>query len=114
MSHIVNDRLEDDFRDRLDAFVEIIAEVHAAYYAKHLTNLTPPTFEIDPKGRKYLKIVVDNGTQKSVHCFVEAGTGNILKAASWKAPAKHARGNIWDDDGGRGSMSDHGFINYLR
>ena len=46
------------------------------------------------RGRKYAKIV--NGG--SVYCFVDRTNGDILKAASWKAPAKHARGNIYDAD----------------
>jgi|APSaa5957512493_1039668.scaffolds.fasta_scaffold13789_1 hypothetical protein len=45
-------------------------------------------------GRKYAKIV--NGS--SVYCFVDRTNGNILKSASWKAPAKGARGNIYADD----------------
>lgn len=38
--------------------------------------------------------IVRNDPHTSVHCFVERATGNILKAAGWKAPAKHSRGNI--------------------
>ena len=48
-------------------------------------------------GRKYAKIVTGNtrgGRGMSVFCFVDRTNGDILKAASWKAPAKHARGNV--------------------
>jgi hypothetical protein len=34
---------------------------------------------------------------RHVHAFVEIETGDLLKAAGWKAPAKGARGNILDD-----------------
>ena len=37
---------------------------------------------------------------QSVHAFVDNFTGDLFKAAGWKAPAKNARGNIvtgWDD-----------------
>lgn len=34
----------------------------------------------------------------SAHCFIDIETGNILKAASWKVPAKGVRGNIFTDD----------------
>ena len=30
-------------------------------------------------------------TAGSVHCFVDKKTGEVYKAASWKAPAKHVR-----------------------
>lgn len=52
-----------------------------------------PTYTIDKGGRKYIRIVDNKG---SAWGFVEAATGNIFKAAGWKAPAKHARGNIAD------------------
>ena len=43
-------------------------------------------------GRKYAKITADNGG--SAWGFVNMETGDLLKAASWSAPARHARGNI--------------------
>ena len=47
-------------------------------------------------GRKYHKIimVVPNGDRpasRSVHAFVDKKTGELYKAASWKAPAKGVR-----------------------
>ena len=48
-------------------------------------------FSIDT-GRKYHKIVqtCSDGSQ-SVHAFVDKKTGELYKAASWKAPAKGVR-----------------------
>lgn len=34
-------------------------------------------------------------TNGSVHCFVDAATGNILKADGWKRPARGIRGSIF-------------------
>lgn len=51
-------------------------------------------------GYKYIKIVSTNTSwcyQRSVYCFLDR-KGNILKAASWKAPAKHVRGTVFDPD----------------
>ena len=45
-------------------------------------------------GRKYAKVLDDHG----VYCFVDRKTGDVLMAASWSAPAKHARGNIYAAD----------------
>ncbi len=62
-------------------------------------------------GRRYVRIVKTlyrDPTNRSVFCFVDTTTGNVLKAAGWKAPAKHARGNIYADDNGAGAVSAYG------
>ena len=51
------------------------------------------------RGSKYVRIVrtyLRASDQRSVHCFVEIATGNLLKSASWKAPAKGTRGSIYN------------------
>ena len=56
------------------------------------------------EGRKYLKIIKKMGSQTCVWGFVVKGDddkkfqkGDILKAASWAAPARNkARGNIFE------------------
>ena len=55
-------------------------------------------------GRKFIKIIRDtsvwgfvakaDGTHKGVPMKI----GDVLKAAGWSAPAKHTRGNIFDDN----------------
>jgi hypothetical protein len=48
-------------------------------------------------GRKYIKII-ETGFQTSVFCFIEKETGFVFKAASWNAPAKTPRGNIYTNN----------------
>jgi hypothetical protein len=48
------------------------------------------------EGRKYLKIIMEvpndnRPPSRSVHAFVDKKTGEVYKAASFKAPAKHVR-----------------------
>lgn len=57
------------------------------------------------EGRKYLKVVEDTGNQRCVWGFIvkeddkKFRAGDILKAASWSAPARNkARGNILEED----------------
>ena len=56
------------------------------------------------KGRRYDKIIVEDVHEESrrnskmVWGFVDKTNGNILKPEGWKKPAKHARGNIYDED----------------
>lgn len=52
------------------------------------------------KGSKYTKIVSADadGGSRSVFGFIENSTGNLWKAATWKAPAKNfPRGHIDGD-----------------
>ena len=46
-------------------------------------------------GSKYIKIVDTKYGSRSVYCFLDY-QGNIYKSASWKAPAKHIRGTVFD------------------
>ena len=52
-------------------------------------------------GRRHAKIIKTG----SVHYFVDLENGDVLKAASWKVPVKHARGNIFDDNNGLEMMN---------
>lgn len=72
----------------------IVAEDRVSY-----PNLAPVNIRV-VLGKKFAKLVSarNPGNDDSVYCFVELSTGNILKAASWRLPAKHARGNIRHGD----------------
>ena len=53
------------------------------------------------KGRRYDKIVSTDTLDKPssrVWAFVDKTNGDILKSEGWKKPAKHARGNIYEED----------------
>lgn len=55
------------------------------------------------RGPRYIRIVRNDVFENqmrpgSVYVFVDTTNGNILKAASFRTPAKHARGNIFDPD----------------
>jgi hypothetical protein len=47
-------------------------------------------------GKKYLKLILVDGSSRSVHCFIDIKTGDVYKPASWRAPAKHIRFNLRD------------------
>ena len=54
------------------------------------------------EGKVYLKVITRSGSSRSVHSFIvkqdgpKFKRGDILKSASWNAPAKNqARGNIF-------------------
>lgn len=76
-------------------------------------DLFKTKIEVEP-GRRYVRIVrSDKGLSRSAHCFVDTKNGDVLKAAGWKAPAKHARGNIFNADNGLDCMGPYGAA-YIR
>lgn len=84
------------FADRIEQFCNRLHAMYNDHYAARGYTFAPPTFTAE-HGRKYVRIVMAD-SQRSVYCFVENGTGTILKAAGWKTPAKGPRGSIWHDN----------------
>ena len=65
-------------------------------------------------GKRYVKLIIKNKYgHESVYGFIDQTNGDILKAASWKAPAKHARGNIYDENTYSSAATTYG-ISYLK
>ncbi len=105
---------QDRFDAALRVFVEGCQNIHTDYMARMYPRLTPDQIT-SRLGKRYAK-VSRSGVDRpdgSVHCFVDMTNGDVLKAASWKTPAKHARGNIFDDKHGLGRMGEYGPA-YLR
>lgn len=118
-------------RSRIETFVKYLDEVLANYWAdRGHTFSRPPTHRADYISGKWCRIVqVENQNDgqkcdRSVAAFVsladnstrELGavkTGDIHMSASWKKPAKHARGSVWSDGFGK-CVGTSGRINYLR
>lgn len=87
----------------LSSFVSALSEqIHSASKAEYPTcelNWGRVTLAPLTSATKFAKIIrtreMDGAVQNDgVYCFIELATGNIFKAAGYKAPAKHSRGNI--------------------
>jgi hypothetical protein len=85
------------FDAALDRFVASAQGVINEHFAQHYPRSTVPVLKLD-HGARYVRVYKDDGTSRSVYVFVDTRNGDILKSASWKTPAKHARGNIFSDD----------------
>lgn len=85
-----------DFKEQLQDFMDALQVMINDYYVSQGYSFEAPTVSIGKGGRKYIRIVRQDMSQRSVHCFIEVATGDILKAASWASPAKYARGNIFN------------------
>ena len=67
------------------------------YHQKQIDKLKQGICDYDftfESGKKYHKIIMNAGTQRSVHAFVDKKTGSVYKAASWRGPAKGERCNL--------------------
>ena len=79
-----------------------VLHARIAEWLDTLTERAPMgySFECDPprRGQKYCRIVMkDRGGARSVHAFYDLRTGEVYKAATWSAPAKHVRFSLLDD-----------------
>lgn len=99
MSNIEND---------INEFADRVRDLVAAHMKASFPSLDVPEIRVD-FGTKYARIVRGD----SAYCFVNMGNGDILKCAGWKAPAKHARGNIYDEYQGMNAVGPYGAV-YMR
>jgi hypothetical protein len=65
------------------------------YHQQRIDELRNGILPIDyviETGKKYHKVImVDGGSSRSVHAFVDKNTGELYKSSSWKSPAKGVR-----------------------
>jgi hypothetical protein len=104
----------------VSAFVSKVQAAISKDYAANFPILTRPEV-VYTMGARYARIIkkdVDSNGRiaesGSVHSFVDLTNGDVLKAASYKAPAKHARGNLFSPQGGAESMDERGSIHYRK
>ena len=75
-----------NIREKLDNFVN------------HLNNVMDKpdgySYELNTRGSKYFKVEMLSHGSRSVYCFIDKRSGDIYKAAGWRAPAKGARGSV--------------------
>ena len=97
------------FDKELNNFVELAQKMIDAHFKLNYKNLKPNLLVVKP-GKRYVKIISEAqaGSGRSVWAFVEKETGDILRPATWNAPAKHARGNIYSEDNGISCVTPYG------
>ncbi len=105
--------------EELNAFVSALsAHINALGRAEYPTCELNWDVIIAKPGKKYAKLIrqtESTGQSRGAFGFIDLTNGDIFKAASWAAPAKHARGNIRRGDASNGwnNAVQHGFIPYL-
>lgn len=82
--------------EQIETFRVALEKMLVQRHAERFAVLPPPSVEISI-GKRFARIVrKDSGI--SAYGFIDLSNGDLLKAASWKAPAMHARGNIFNQD----------------
>lgn len=101
--------MNEELQRRVDQLLFALRKNYEEFSTKsnRYFGFEPPVLRVDFEivlGKKYAKIIQvsrqNNPTRpvdSSVHAFVDMATGSLLKAASWKAPAKGARYFLLDD-----------------
>lgn len=95
--------------ENLQKFINIVNDYAINYYTTELPNHTQEFKDFEyarrmirvKPGKKYIKLINND----SVFAFIEADTGNILKPASFAAPAKGIRGNINSPTNGKEALN---------
>jgi len=83
----------DEFTRVLKEFMKFLTKKTKTYYEDNYENVKWIDFKVK-RGKRWYKIVRND----SVYCFIESGTGDIYKSASWAKPAKGVRASIFDKD----------------
>lgn len=75
----------------LDAYATAIQKNFKDYVGPESDSSIEIEFEF---GQRWIRVVRKQYSSRSAHSFIEATTGDIYKAASWKTPAKGVRGSV--------------------
>jgi hypothetical protein len=89
------------FDEAMDSLLEKIQENYASRYGEN----HKPSKKLDlslKRGRKFVKVIEGSSVWgfvslvDGIHKGAPIKVGDIMKAAGWKAAAKHSRGSIFD------------------
>ena len=82
-----------NFDETFAEFFTLLRERNEKFMQEKFPTLKADAWDVK-FGRRFVKVI----RGRSVYAFIELGSGDIYKPASWRAPAKHVRGNIFNDN----------------
>lgn len=95
-----------EIKNRIESYAARLDEARTAYYDGRYDYVTNEPVTVS-YGRRYAKVCVGS----SVHTFIDMTNGDILKAASYKAPAKNGvRGSVLAEDFGLSCVGPYGAL----
>ena len=96
-THLLIEALKDNYREYSIRGHQRSVErgESVEYHQQRIDELKSGILPIDyviESGKKYHKVImIDGGSSRSVHAFVDKNTGEVYKSASFKSPAKGVR-----------------------
>ena len=93
--------VKNDFDSALDNLLENIRKDYEKWTNGNMRTHDELSLK---QGRKFIKVISCTSVwgfvakKGGVHKGLPMKTGDVFKAASWNAAAKHTRGNIFDDN----------------
>lgn len=102
--------MENNFKEKFESFLEGCRNCIDTYMQANFPN-NPKEYLNYAEGPKFIKIIKacnEKELSGSAWAFIDKQTGDVLKPASWKTPAKHARGNIFDEFNGLKYVGPYG------
>jgi len=113
--------------ERINKWMESIEVAIHAHNKHNFTNIYEGVDHVYLRrdgGRKFLRITKTSNGSTSVYGFIALvdghskalgmyKAGDVMMPAGYKAPARHARGNVFNDDGGTGCVGPYG-VEYRR
>jgi hypothetical protein len=96
-THLLIEALKDNYRQYSIRGHQRSVERNESleYHQQRIDELRNGILPIDyviESGKKYHKVImIDGGSSRSVHCFIDKNTGELYKSSSWKSPAKGVR-----------------------
>lgn len=119
--------VDDQFRASIQAFADHCKRITAKYFTAQGYSSPPPDYVLD-YGDKWCRIwrrdaSTPPGSNGSAYAFIalcdfsnkqlgDVKQGDIHRSATWRAPAKHARGNVFTP-GYNNCAGPHG-VAYMR
>jgi hypothetical protein len=97
------------FNKRLKRFVQGAQRIIDDHFRKENYHWEPERLSVEKWPRtNRVRVVATYRENRSVWCFINFKTGDVLTAAGWKRPAKHPTGNIFDDSNGLRRVDENG------
>jgi hypothetical protein len=115
-----------EFAARLEKYRHGVEKKYAQHWAESKFTHNPGGYAIVVDGTRFVKVKIlerrwldqmdhskgevnrDALVDSRIHSFIDKLTGDVLKPESWKKPAKHARGNIYDESNGLARVNHFG------
>ena len=87
-------------KNQIESFLQSLQTYSNEYYANRFGSLNPPVYSVT-YGSKFARIVSNTHTCWGFIALKDGSiqgvpylAGDLMKPASWNAPAKHSRGSI--------------------